>query len=674
MLKYKHRLNWLGGRLGAYFIRFVHRSSQLLNDPQESRREVEKHHPCIFAMWHGQFMMIPALSPPGIPVANMVARHGDAELIGAALERFDMVLIRGAGAGEKSKDKGGATALREALRALGDDVSVAMTADVPPGPARRAGTGIVKLAQLSGRPIVPVAAATSRFRALRTWSRMTINLPFSKLGVVLGKPIYVAHDSSVEALEAARKAVEVGLDEATREVYALVGGDLTAATPHTALPPEAPPENAGLGLKTYRLATRLAAPAAPLILGYRRRRGKEDQLRSAERLGQASLQRPNGLLVWIHAASVGETNAILPLMESLRMRRPEVQFLLTTGTVTSAQLAAERLDARDIHQYAPLDAPQCVANFLDHWQPNLALLTESELWPNTILDCHTKDIPLAIVNGRMSDRSYRRWRKNSGLAHPLFGRLRLVLAQNRQLARRFRELGARDVRSVGNLKIDAPKLPVDPVKQSELRAAIANRPVWIAASTHPGEEDAVIAAHRRLTEDFPDLLTVIAPRHPARGGDISGQARAAGLQTAQRSAGELPGADTSIYVADTIGEIGTFYSLIPIAFIGGSLIQRGGQNPIEAVRFDTTVITGPDQSNFADAYRELLSNHGAVQIEDAATLAEAVKLFLSDEVERARIGKGAASALQSLSGALQRTTDALLPLLPEEDRGLRRAS
>ncbi len=663
---------WLG-RLGGPYIRFVHRTSTILSDSEGLEALAAAHHPCIFAFWHGQFLLIPAFNPPGVPVAIMVARHGDADLLGEALKTFNMELIRGSGAAGRKKDRGGATALRLAVRALADGKCVSMTADVPPGPARRASPGVIRLAQLSGRPILPIATASSRFKALNTWSKMTVNLPFSNIGMKIGEPLFVEANATEEELEHARLELETRLNTATADVYKLVGSDHLRATPASAMPLDAPAAAPSTGLKFYRALTRVSSRAAPLVLRHRQKRGKEDGERLSERLGVAGRERPIGTLAWFHAASVGETNAILPLFDALRQRGPDIRFLLTTGTVTSAKLAVERLDERDVHQYAPLDAPQYVRRFLQHWQPDLAVLTESEIWPNLILDAYERKIPLAIVNGRMSDRSYRRWRKNKAMAIPLFSRLQLVLAQNALLTRRFRELGARDVRNAGNLKIDAPLLPVDDVKQRALKEALGDRNLWMAASTHPGEEEIVLEAHTKLAAQYPDLLTVIAPRHPQRGEHVCALARQQGLEVAQRSKGELP-KNSDVYVADTIGELGTFYSVTPIAFIGGSITPKGGQNPVEAIRFGANILTGPDQGNFADAYSALLKNNGAIQVTSADEMAEAVSDILTSPNKASQLSEGAVAAVNSLTGALEKTVDALLPLLPTDQRDLKRAS
>ena len=663
----------LAGSALARLIGAVRRTSRIVYDPPDALARLAVQHPCIVAVWHGQFMMSSGFRPsPETKVAAMVARHGDAELIGAAMSSIGVELIRGAGAGGRRKDRGGAYALRQAVRALQDGASVVMTADVPPGPARRAGTGIVMLARLSGRPIVPCAADTSRFWSLDTWSRMTINLPGSKLAYVAGEPIYVPADAGEAELEFARAELERTLNAATVRAYALAGADLKRATPRTIGDPTAPLAEPDLRLKTYRTAMSLLRPIAPLVLKIRERSGKEDPRRRGERMGLAGVARPPGVLCWFHAASVGETNAVLPVIEALGAARPDLSFLLTTGTVTSAGLAERRLGPRCVHQYVPLDAPEYAARFLDHWQPDLAVFTESEIWPSLILETSARGIPIALVNGRLSHRSRRRWQRNKTMALPLFGRFSVILAQNDRLALGFASLGARNVIPVGNLKIDAPPPPVDLAELERLKTALAGRPVFAAASTHEGEEEAIAAAHRALSRSFEGLCTIIAPRHPERGTAIAEDLKDLGFTVAQRSLGAVPGGRTEIYIADTIGELGTLYALSPIAFIGGSLVERGGQNPIEAVRHGVAVLTGPHWQNFRDAYQALLRHEGAIEVKSSADIASAVSRLLQSPAELQRMRSGATQALATLSGALDKTVEALLRYLPDER--LKRAS
>ncbi len=667
----KARLIRFAGRAAARYVDFVYRTSRIVSEPADTGAFVRTQHPFILAMWHGQFLMLPRMDRGGVSIRSMVARHGDAELIGQVLEQFNMGMIRGAGAGTRRRDRGGAQALRAALRTLAEGEGVAMTADVPPGPARVAGQGIVTLACLSGRPIVPAAVATSRYHAFNTWSRMTLNLPFGTLAVVAGEPIFVDRNADEVGLERARRAVEYSLNAVTARAYELAGADPARATPPSA-GGDAPAAQPGFSFKTYRALMRLARPAAPLVLRARASRGKEDAGRRGERLGQASMPRPDGRLAWVHAASVGETNAILPLLPALRAHRPDMRFLVTTGTVTSAEVAARRLGPHDIHQFVPLDVPQFVRRFLDHWQPQLAIFTESEIWPNLLMETAARSIPLALVNARMSNRSFARWRRNRGLSEPVFSRFDVVLAQNERLARRFGELGGRTVLSVGNLKVDAPPPAADPAEIRRLGDILAKRPRMVAASTHDGEDEIIGLAHKLLAQKLDNFCTIIVPRHPERGGCVAELLRRQGLAVTQRSQGALPDPSTDIYVADTLGELGTFYTLSPVAFVGGSLVERGGQNPIEAVRHGAVVITGPHWANFTDAYRALLRHRAALQVETADQLAAAASALLSDEMELARMRASAQMALSSLSGALSRTVEALLPLLPDE--GLRRAS
>jgi 3-deoxy-D-manno-octulosonic-acid transferase len=652
----------IAGRLLAGFVRFVDRTSKVTAEPDGIIERLRGDHPCIVGLWHGQFMMA-SMHRPDVPVAAMVARHGDAELIGATMHNLGVELVRGAGAGSRKKDRGGASALRAALQCLSSGKSFVMTADVPPGPARRCGDGIITLARMSGRPIVPLAVASSRSIVLDTWSRLTINLPFSKLAFVYGEPIFVPRDATAEQLEDLRLAFEQALNAATRRAYAIAGADLARTTPRS-VDPSIPPAKPGLTLRAYRGLTRMLSPLAPVILARRAKQGKEDPKRQPERLGFAKPARPDGPLAWIHAASVGELNAVLPLIGRLGDARPDLKFLVTTGTVTSAGLAAARLGSHAIHQFVPVDTPQAVRRFLDHWQPSIAVFTESEIWPNLVLATSERRIPLALVNARMSARSRRRWRGRSRIAKQLFGRFTLVLAQNGALARLFSQLGAPKTVDAGNLKIDAPPPPVDTAELARLRLMIGGRPLFVAASTHEGEERIIAVAHTKLRERLPGLLTIIAPRHPERGPSVVADLRAAGLNVAQRSIKEDPVPDSDIYVADTIGELGLFYSLGSVVFLGGSLVERGGQNPIEAIRLGCAVVSGPSRHNFADIYRSLVEASGVATITSADDLADTVFLLLTDEALQKTALRAANQVLTAQGGALEKTVAALLPLLP----------
>jgi 3-deoxy-D-manno-octulosonic-acid transferase len=421
------------------------------------------------------------------------------------------------------------------------------------------------------------------------------------------------------------------------------------------------PDRLPLALRLYRWASVLGSPIASQVLARRLARGKEHPERLAERLGEPSLRRPTGPLVWVHGASVGEMLAAVPLIERLRLQ--DFAVLVTSGTVTSAALAEQRLPKGVPHQFIPLDAPRFVQRFLDHWRPGLALFVESDLWPNLILSCAERKIPMILINGRLSERSFKRWRRMPGAIGALLGRFDLCLAQSGADAERYAELGAQRIITTGNLKLDVPAPPADPAALQRLREIVGARSVVAAASTHPGEEEAIIAAHVRLRAKFPSLLTVIAPRHPARGAGIAEIARAAGLAVALRSQRAQPMPDVGIYVADTLGELGLIYRIAPIVFMGGSLASHGGQNPIEAVRLGAAVLHGPHVWNFAEIYSMLDQSHGAELVADGEALAAQLEAWLADAAARQAAATAGSGVVGRLGGALKRTLAALDPYL-----------
>jgi 3-deoxy-D-manno-octulosonic-acid transferase len=418
-------------------------------------------------------------------------------------------------------------------------------------------------------------------------------------------------------------------------------------------------------LTLYRTATRLSGPLIEAHLRRRVRRGKEDPERLGERLGQPGLARPAGRLVWLHAASVGESLAALPLIEALQAADPDRRILLTTGTVTSSTLMATRLPDGVIHQFVPVDRPSAWRRFLGHWQPALGLLIESEIWPNLVLEAEAFGLPLVLVNGRMSARSFARWRRAGAGGGALFARFALCLAKSPADGERFRALGIRDVQEVGNLKQAAAPLPIDPEAREALDAAIGDRPVWLAASTHPGEELLLADCHRHLAAAFPDLLTVIVPRHPERGPGLAAEIRTMGLALARRAAGETPGRETAIYLADTLGELGLFFRLARIAFIGGSLIPHGGQNPLEAAKLGCPPVYGPHMANFEEIALALEAAGGARRVGDAGELAELLEGLLGEKKTLAAFADRARVAGSLAPPVIERTLLALAPLLPE---------
>jgi 3-deoxy-D-manno-octulosonic-acid transferase len=335
--------------------------------------------------------------------------------------------------------------------------------------------------------------------------------------------------------------------------------------------------------------------------------------------------------------------------------------LVTSGTTTSAELAQQRLPAGAIHQFVPLDVPTFVGRFLDHWQPGLALFVESDLWPNLVFASAERKIPLVLLNGRLSQRSFARWSRMPQTIGAMLRRFDLCLAQSPADAERYARLGGQRIAMTGNLKLDVPAPPAEPAEVEAMRAAIGGRPVLAGASTHAGEETAMMDAHRQLHRRFPNLLTILVPRHPHRGAEIAELARACSLTPALRSHGQMPDADTEIYVADTMGELGLIYRIAPVVFMGGSLVEHGGQNPIEPIKLGAAIVHGPHVWNFADIYSALDGAGGAEQVNDAATLAACSGGWLTDNQQRQAVTEAGRRTVDMLGGALDRTLQALEP-------------
>jgi 3-deoxy-D-manno-octulosonic-acid transferase len=416
-------------------------------------------------------------------------------------------------------------------------------------------------------------------------------------------------------------------------------------------------------LKLYRLATIALTPFAGAALEWRASQGKEEPARLGERLGIASRERPEGRLVWLHGASLGETVSLLPLVERFIQRGSEV--LVTSGTVSSARILTQRLPAGAFHQYSPLDAPRFVDRFLDYWRPDIAIFAESELWPNMVASVRARGVALVLANARISRKSAERWSSVPSAARGLFGVIDLCLAQDSENAARFLALGAPCVRIAGNLKFDVPPPPVDAARLAEFNGAVGARPVWAAVSTHEGEEEIILDAHAAIAEHIPDLLTVIVPRHRERGAEVAQLAQARGFSTALRTHDGEPRRETQVYVADTIGELGLFFRSVSVVFMGKSLVPGGGQNPIEPAKLGCAVLYGPHVDNFNEVYSELAAAKAAARVTDAASLARAAQYLLSEPARMRRMGRAGAEVIGRLGGASRGIMTAIEPFLAQ---------
>jgi 3-deoxy-D-manno-octulosonic-acid transferase len=413
----------------------------------------------------------------------------------------------------------------------------------------------------------------------------------------------------------------------------------------------------------YRGLTGMAGPAVRLYLDHRSRRGKEDAARRGERLGVADRPRPPGPLVWLHGASVGEANSALILINRLLEAAPGAHVLLTTGTVTSAALMADRLPPRAFHQFAPVDLPDAVQRFIDHWRPDAALWLESELWPNQLAALRERNIPAALVNARLSARSFRRWKRLPGAARTMLSTFAHILAQSDDDAARLTALGAPDVACVGNLKFSARPPAADPAALAALRETLGRRPLWLFASTHAGEEELAAEVHRRLAARLPDVLTVIAPRHAVRGAEIARTLTDRGLKVARRALNDPLEADCDVYLADTMGELGLFCRLAPVVCMGGSFVPHGGQNPVEPAQSGAATLYGPHMFNFTQITRLLEAAGGALPLPDGDALAPALLNLLTDEDARRKLTDGAAEVTQANRRIVDDALESLRPLL-----------
>jgi 3-deoxy-D-manno-octulosonic-acid transferase len=413
-----------------------------------------------------------------------------------------------------------------------------------------------------------------------------------------------------------------------------------------------------LPLALYGAVAGLLEPLAPRLLARRAAKGKEQPARLHERLGRARLPRPAGRLVWLHAVSVGESLSLLPLIAAFQ-RRPGLSLLVTSGTVTSAELLARRLPAGVIHQFAPVDAPGAVRRFLDHWRPDAGLFVESELWPNLILAARRRGVRLGLVSARITAASAAGWARAPASARALLSAFELVLPQDAATAKRLAALGGR----IGprlNLKRAGAPPPADDAELGRLRAQIGDRPVVLAASTHPGEEPLIAAAVRAATQEQPNTLLILAPRHPERGPGVAAELGAGGWAVARRAAAEPLDAKVQAYVADTLGEMGLFLRLAQVVVMGGSFVDGvGGHNPLEAARLGAALVTGPHVANAQELYDEMLAEAAAIQAADGAALARHVGGLLAHPQIARRIGEAALDYAERQNAAL----DAVLPLI-----------
>ncbi len=652
----------------AVYIRLVHATTRwTVIGAEGPERLWHGGRPFIGCFWHGRMLPMRYCWPRTTPIAILISAHRDGRLIAAVMAKLGVGTVVG------SKSRGGAAAVIGMRSRLREGISIGITPDGPRGPRMRVAPGIIQLAAMTRTPIIPASYSTSRCKVFRSWDRFMLALPFGRGIYIFGDALEVPERPDRATVEALRLELENRLNAITADADRRCGRPAVepAEPAHAGFAAPEPAKaraaggtmTTGLALAAYRTLTKLGAPVIDRYLDRRTEQGKEDPARAAERRGIAARDRPAGALVWVHAASVGESLSVLPLINRIMAERAQPTVLLTTGTVTSAALMAERLPPGAIHQYVPVDRLPWVTRFLDHWRPDLALWVESELWPNLVSAAQRRAIPMVLVNGRMSDRSFQQWRRLPGLIRPLLSGFDLCLGQTDADTDRFRALGATRAENAGNLKFAAPPLPANPAAVDALAATWGGRPRWIAASTHPGEDAQIADAHRHLRRTYPDMLTVLVPRHATRGAEVAELLAARGLAVARRSAGETATAQTDIYLVDTMGELGLIYNTAEVVFVGGSLVPHGGQNLLEPARLGCAILHGPHMDNFLPIVKAMQRAGATAQVSGGADLSVAVAALLDQRALREARMRAAGEVAHAQSGVLDAVVATLAPWL-----------
>jgi len=419
-------------------------------------------------------------------------------------------------------------------------------------------------------------------------------------------------------------------------------------------------------IKGYDVATRALGPLTPLILRRREKQGKEDPARKHERHGKAELARPDGQLFWLHGASVGECMMLQPVISRLLRDRPDAHILVTSGTLTSAEILEKHLPERAFHQFAPLDYPKAIDRFLDHWKPDLAIWAESEIWPNMIRRTKSRGVPMALLNARFSEKSLEGWSKRKKSAQSLIGAFDLILAADTQTANGLTWLLGKEIDAAGNLKDAATALPVESTELKTLKSQTSRRAIWCAASTHKGEDGLILEAHKKVLERFKSSLLILAPRHPERREEITALLTEHGLSFVTRTSGAEISRDTQVYLFDTIGEMGLAYRLSALTFVCGSLVDGlSGHNPLEPARLDNAVLTGQHISSFADSYMGMIAFDAAQRLLNPNDIGTTISGILADKTRLQELQSTAKTYATGRDAVLDYIWERLSPLVPD---------
>ena len=417
-------------------------------------------------------------------------------------------------------------------------------------------------------------------------------------------------------------------------------------------------------LSIYRFVSYLSYPFVRVLLLVRKKKGKEDLIRGRERMGYYTKSRPEGRLIWLHGASVGECLSMMPLVNYL-VTLENTQVMVTSGTVTSANLMEKRLPQGAFHQYVPVDLPMYTTRFIKHFHPDLAFFFESDFWPNMLMDAHKAKIPMILLNGRISDKSFKSWQRALFFIRPLLKMFTFGLGQTKEDARRMEALGFSKTDCVGNIKFSAVPAPYNEEELQKIRNQIGPRFAWLAGSTHDDEEMQAAGIHQKLKQKYADMLTIIVPRHPERCDELERKMQNIGLTVHRRSRGEDMNAD--IFLGDTIGEMGLFYRLADFVFVGGSLVKFGGQNMLEPMRIGACTFIGPYAFNFKEIVQRAKQANALVEVKDADDLAKTLDELKNSPDKVKEICQVGQEFANSETKVLQRVVDVLTPYLENKN-------
>lgn len=610
--------SWLVGKTSHFEI----------HGQQEFEDTITQNNGGIFVTWHGRALMLPFFWSNIRKMKALVSPHADGRIISILLKYYHILTIKG------SSDRQAASAALDIINELNQGTVVALISDGPRGPRMRLNKSVIYFAQKTGKPIMGFVYSAENAKVMKkSWDAMLLP-KLGQKGVIYGtKPMFVPADADENEKEALRRQFEEELNALTlaADEKCGIGKILPEDTKrkkrycHKGKSTIA----GALFVKIYKILMSLLFPLLYITyIRQRRKKGKEHALRFKERLGVYTHPRPEGKLVWMHGASVGEAISMLPLIDKMLEEDDKLSIMVTTGTLTSAEIMERRLPKRAFHQFIPFDVPKFAKRLLEHYKPDVAMWFESELWPSLLSETNRHHVPLILINGRISDNSFALWKRFKFAAQEILNYFALCLGQSEQDKNRLILLGAQKVECFGNIKYAGMPLPVDERKLAQIEEKIGDRKVFLISSTHHNEEEQLMAHFDFLLKVVPHLLIIVVPRHPNRGMEVSEMFRRNGYKTAQRSKAESIEQDTVVYVADTIGEMGLWYKIAPVTFVGGSLIPHGGQNFMEPARDKNAVIVGPYMHNFVEMLERAQAEHAVWQVQGSyEVIEEAVQLF-----------------------------------------------